>query len=308
MQAIRRFAGVLVDGIPRPGIVSVVSLRHDVGMCPAGIEMADELLGRGPVDEEAPSARRSNDQLAPGLGIVEEDPLVERPLDQRLQERLDPPAAEEQIVPRSHLPCGSGPRLRRRNASSSPRFSRADAARTARNFRQMPATCSGRSRSKTSTLSPKRFSNSGRPSPPLDAGRVKCDAHRRQVMRRGPPRTRATRPSSPPAKFERVRADVAREDDHRLREVGRLALAVGQPAVVEDLEELVHHPAVGLLDLVEQQQAERPLADPVGEVAPFLVADVAWGRARQLLGGVLPRRTRSCRTGRRRCRRRRSAR
>ncbi len=45
---------------------------------------------------------------------------------------------------------------------------------------------------------------------------------------------------------------------------------------------------MGLLDLVEKQQAERPLADPVGELAAAFVADIAGGRTGEPLGGVRP--------------------
>ena len=60
-----------------------------------------------------------------------------------------------------------------------------------------------------------------------------------------------------------------------------------KPAVVEDLEQDVEDVAVGLLDLVEQDDRIRPAADRLGEPAPFLVADVARRRADQP-GDVVP--------------------
>ena len=50
---------------------------------------------------------------------------------------------------------------------------------------------------------------------------------------------------------QEVAADVGGHDDHGVLEVHDPALAVGQPAVVEDLEEDVEDVRVGLLDLVE---------------------------------------------------------
>ena len=48
----------------------------------------------------------------------------------------------------------------------------------------------------------------------------------------------------------------------RVLEVHRPALAVGQPAVVQDLQQDVEHVRVGLLDLVEQDHASRACAAP----------------------------------------------
>ena len=53
------------------------------------------------------------------------------------------------------------------------------------------------------------------------------------------------------------------------------ALAVGEPAVVEHLQQHVEHVAVRLLDLVEEDHAVRPPADGFGQPAALFVADVA---------------------------------
>ena len=66
-----------------------------------------------------------------------------------------------------------------------------------------------------------------------------------------------------------------------LREVHRAALAVGQPAVVEHLQQDVEHVRVRLLDLVEQHHRVRAAAHRLGELAGLLVADVAGRRADQ---------------------------
>ena len=56
------------------------------------------------------------------------------------------------------------------------------------------------------------------------------------------------------------RADVRGEDDHAAAEVDRPALLVGEPPVVEDLEEEVPDRRRRLLELVEQDDGERVLA------------------------------------------------
>ena len=86
---------------------------------------------------------------------------------------------------------------------------------------------------------------------------------------------------------DRRAADVAGHDDDRVLEVDRPALAVGQAAVVEDLEQDVEDVRVGLLDLVEQDDLVRPAADRLGQLAALVVADVAGRRADQPRHGEL---------------------
>jgi hypothetical protein len=52
-------------------------------------------------------------------------------------------------------------------------------------------------------------------------------------------------------------------------------VAVGEAAVVEDLEEDVEDLGVRLLDLVEEDDGVRAPADCLGQLAALLVADVA---------------------------------
>ena len=82
-------------------------------------------------------------------------------------------------------------------------------------------------------------------------------------------------------------AQVRGHDDDGVAEIDGPPLAVGQPAVVEHLEQDVEHVAVGLLDLVEEHDRVGPAADRLGEPAPFLVADVA-GRSADQAGDVVP--------------------
>ena len=83
------------------------------------------------------------------------------------------------------------------------------------------------------------------------------------------------------------RAEVRGEDQDRVAEVDGAALAVGQAAVVEHLQQDVEHLRVRLLDLVEQHHDVRPAAHGLGELATLLVADVAGRRADQASDAVL---------------------
>src|SRR5699024_9852002 len=58
-------------------------------------------------------------------------------------------------------------------------------------------------------------------------------------------------------------------------EVDRAPLTVGEPTVVEDLQQDVEDGRVGLLHLVEQDDGVWATADRLGELAAFVVADVA---------------------------------
>ncbi len=80
-------------------------------------------------------------------------------------------------------------------------------------------------------------------------------------------------------------AQVGGEDQHGVLEVDRAALAVGEPAVLEDLQQAVVDLLVRLLDLVEQDHAERLAPHLLGELAALLVADVARRGAEQPRGG-----------------------
>ena len=101
--------------------------------------------------------------------------------------------------------------------------------------------------------------------------------------------SRRIRDSSPlPASSAMIwlpRLDVMMIDG--VAEVDRAALAVGQPAVVEDLEQDVEDVAMGLFDLVEEHDRIRPPPDRLGEPAPFFITDIARGCTDQA-GDVVP--------------------
>ena len=70
--------------------------------------------------------------------------------------------------------------------------------------------------------------------------------------------------------------DVRRHDDDRVAEVSGPALAVGEPALVEELEENIEDVGVGLFNLVKEQHRVGPPPNGFGELAAFIVADITW--------------------------------
>ena len=83
------------------------------------------------------------------------------------------------------------------------------------------------------------------------------------------------------------RAHVAGHDDDHVLEVDRAALTIGQPPIVEDLQEDVEDVGVGLLDLVEEQHGVRTPPHRLGELPALVVADVAGWSAHQPRDAVL---------------------
>ena len=69
-------------------------------------------------------------------------------------------------------------------------------------------------------------------------------------------------------------AQVRGHDDDRVTEIHRVPQPVGEPAVLEDLQEQVPDIGVGLFDLVEQEHAVRVPADALGQVPAFLVPHI----------------------------------
>src|SRR5689334_4650051 len=84
-----------------------------------------------------------------------------------------------------------------------------------------------------------------------------------------------------------LRADVGGHDQDRVPEVHRASLGVGQPALVQDLEQHVEHIRMRLLDLIEQHHRVRPPPDRLGQLATFLVPDIA-GRGPDHAGDRVP--------------------
>jgi hypothetical protein len=82
-------------------------------------------------------------------------------------------------------------------------------------------------------------------------------------------------------------AQVAGHDQDRVAEVHNAALAIGQPPVVEDLQQGVPYLRVRLLDLVEEYHAVRSPAHSFGQLPAFLVTHVSRRGAEQAGDGVL---------------------
>src|SRR3954463_8686714 len=74
-------------------------------------------------------------------------------------------------------------------------------------------------------------------------------------------------------------ADVRGHDYHGVLEIHRPALPVGQPAIVQQLQQDVQDFGMRLLDLVEQDDRVRAPPYRFGELTRFLVADVSRRRA-----------------------------
>ena len=86
---------------------------------------------------------------------------------------------------------------------------------------------------------------------------------------------------------DELAADVGGHDDHRVLEVDGAAVAVGEPAFVQDLQQQVEDVGVGLLDLVQQQHRVGAAPHGLGQVATLVVAHVA-GRRPDEAGDRVP--------------------
>ena len=86
---------------------------------------------------------------------------------------------------------------------------------------------------------------------------------------------------------DRLAADVAGEDQHGVGEVNRAPLAIGDAAVIEDLQHHVEDIGVGFLHLVKQDHRIGPAAYRFSELAAFFKAHIARRRADQTTDGVL---------------------
>ena len=80
---------------------------------------------------------------------------------------------------------------------------------------------------------------------------------------------------------QKRRAQVRGHDQHRVFEIHRAALRVGQPPVVHHLQQHVEHIRVRLLNLVEQDNRVRPAPNGLSQLPALVVADVPRRRADQ---------------------------
>ena len=77
----------------------------------------------------------------------------------------------------------------------------------------------------------------------------------------------------------RLAADIAGEDQHRVGEIHPPALAIGKTAIIEDLQHHIEYIGMGLFHLVKQDHRIGPAPHRLGELAAFLVAHVARWRS-----------------------------
>ena len=84
-----------------------------------------------------------------------------------------------------------------------------------------------------------------------------------------------------------VGAGVGGHDDDGVLEVHQPALGVGDAAVVQNLEQDIHHVGMGLLDLVEENDGVGLAADLLRQLAGLVVAHVARRAAHDAGNGVL---------------------
>ena len=76
-------------------------------------------------------------------------------------------------------------------------------------------------------------------------------------------------------------ADVGSHDNNGVLEVDRPALAVGKASVVQDLQQVVEHIVVSLLDLIKQNDASKACAARLPSIARLLHTQHIPGRANQ---------------------------
>ena len=76
-------------------------------------------------------------------------------------------------------------------------------------------------------------------------------------------------------------ARIRGHDQDDVAEIDLLAVVVGEPAVIHDLQQHVVEIRMRLLDFVEQHHAMRMLVDAIGQQAALVEADIARRRADQ---------------------------
>ena len=240
----------------RPGRRSVTSIRRLAGRVTKQELVA---LGHLLLDDRARERRQQ----------VLLDRALQRPRAERRAEAL---VDQELVAP-----------TRRARPPRAVRAARGARATSSSSLSSSARICSRSNGRKTRTWSI-RFRNSGRKVRSSSPARPRAAGTRRRVPREAERRARRER-----------RADVRGQDDDAAAEVGRAPVLVGQPPVVEDLEEEIPDRRRRLLELVEQDDRERILATDAISAAPVRLdarCRRAGARASRASG------TRSCRAGR----------
>ncbi len=80
---------------------------------------------------------------------------------------------------------------------------------------------------------------------------------------------------------DRLAAEVGRHQDQRVAEVDGAPERVGQPPVIEHLQQHVEHVGVRFFDLVKEHDRVRTAPDRLGQLPALFVTDIPGGRADQ---------------------------
>ena len=76
-------------------------------------------------------------------------------------------------------------------------------------------------------------------------------------------------------------AGIGRHDQDDIAEIDRLAVMIGQAAIIHHLQQDVEQVRMGLFDFVEQQHAMRVLVDRIGQQTALVETDIARRRTDQ---------------------------
>src|SRR5436309_2494727 len=82
-------------------------------------------------------------------------------------------------------------------------------------------------------------------------------------------------------RFGHADADVRGHDDHRVLEIHGAALAVRQPAVIENLKHDVPNIRMGLLDFIQQEHGIGAAPHAFGQISALFIADISGRRSNQ---------------------------
>ena len=77
------------------------------------------------------------------------------------------------------------------------------------------------------------------------------------------------------------RSDVRRHNHHGILKIHHMALGIGQPTIVEQLEQHMEHIGMGFFHLVEQNRGIRLAAHGFGQLPALVIADIPRRRADQ---------------------------
>src|SRR5579859_7443770 len=82
-------------------------------------------------------------------------------------------------------------------------------------------------------------------------------------------------------------ADITGHDDHRIFEIDRTTLAIGEATIVEELQQDIEDLGSGLLDLIEQHNAIGMATHSFGQLSALFIANIAGRGANEARNRVL---------------------